>query len=521
MRRPPFPSSIPASAARLAALAALLVPAGCDGPAPGGAATELARPAQEARPSEAQPNMVVVLVDDLRWDEFGVSGHPYAETPHIDRLAAEGALFTNAFHAVPLCSPNRASLLTGQYPSRHGIIDNVARSQASHRLSTFPQALRAAGYETAFIGKWHMGNDPTPRPGFDHWVGLPGQGRIVDPVLYENGALATVEGYVTDVLNDRTLAFIERERDRPFFAFLSHKAIHPDASQLDDGSVDLDYPMVYLPAERHRGRYDDEVFPRRRNVPADVSAVGSAAARSALEYRASDDMSEFGDDFLDPLTSEETIRRRAEMLLAIDEGLGQIIAALEARGILDETVILFTSDNGYFFGEHGFSIERRMPYDESIRSPLLVRYPPRVAAGTRIDDLALSIDVAPTLLELGAAEIGEHIQGRSLVPLLTGTGEAWREAILVEFYTYENPMPWLVDMDYRAVRTHRYKYVHWVRHEPELYDVVADPYELDNLIDDPAMGDVVDELRRELGRLSLEALGLAEGSNDEAPPPAP
>jgi N-acetylglucosamine-6-sulfatase len=196
------------------------------------------------------------------------------------------------------------------------------------------------------------------------------------------------------------------------------------------------------------------------------------------------------------------------MLLSVDEGVGRISAALEARGILDETLILFTSDNGYFFGEHGFSIERRMPYDESIRSPLLVRYPPLVEAGTRVDALTLSIDIAPTLLDVGQAVIGDHIQGRSLVPLLAGDAAPWRESILVEFYTYENPMPWLVDMDYRAVRTDRYKYIHWVRHEAELYDLAADPFEMRNLIDEPAMADVVSELRTELGRLTLEAVGL-------------
>jgi N-acetylglucosamine-6-sulfatase len=358
-----------------------------------------------------------------------------------------------------------------------------------------------------------MGNDPTPRPGFDYWVGLPGQGRTIDPMLFENGALAQVDGYVTDILNERALRFLDQERTRPFFLLLSHKAVHPDARQLDDGSIDLGYSSAYIPAERHRGRYEDKMFTRRGNVPRDLIELESAASRHALEVRAGDAvLSVFGRDFLDPLTSEETIRRRAEMLLAIDEGLGEILALLDRRAILNETLILFTSDNGYFFGEHGFSIERRMPYDEAIRSPLLVRYTPRIPPGTRVDALALSIDLAPTLLDFAQAEIGEHIQGRSLLPLLTGESTAWREAVMIEFYTYENPMPWLVDMDYRAVRTQQYKYIHWVQHEDELYDLVADPLETHNIIDDPKMGGVVAELRAELGRLSLEALGLAGDS---------
>ena len=460
-----------------------------------------------------RPNVIVIVVDDLRWDEFGAAGHPYLETPNIDRLAREGALFTNSFHAVPLCSPNRASILTGQYPSRHGIIDNVARNRASHRLQTFPRALREHGYETAFIGKWHMGNDPTPRPGFDYWVGLPGQGRTVDPMLYEDGRLHEVSGYVTDIFTDRAVAFIERARDRPFLLYLAHKAIHPDARQLDDGSVDLNYPRGYIPAPRHLGMYEERVFPRRANVVASPDELTEKPAlRRALAYRASQDITrEFG-GILDPGTSEETIRRRAEMLLAVDEGLGRIMDALAERGALDSTVILLTSDNGFFYGEHGLSLERRLPYEESIRNPLLIRYPPRVVAGDRISQLTLSVDIAPSVLELAGAPIGDHIQGRSFVSLLEGHTDDWRESMLVEFYTYENPMPWLMDMDYRAVRTQRYKYIHWMQHPEldELYDLEDDPFERRNLIEEPGMARVRRELRAELGRLVLAAMGLED-----------
>ncbi len=474
----------------------------------------------QSSPSERQapasdtglrPNVIVIVVDDLRWDEFGAAGHPYLETPNIDRLAREGALFTNSFHAVPLCSPNRASILTGQYPSRHGIIDNVARNRASHRLQTFPRALREHGYETAFIGKWHMGNDPTPRPGFDYWVGLPGQGRTVNPTLYEDGRLHEVTGYVTDIFTDRAVAFIERPRDGPFLLYLAHKAIHPDARQLDDGSVDLNYPRGYIPAPRHLGMYEERIFPRRANVVSSPDELTEKPAlRRALAYRASEDITrEFG-GILDPGTSEETIRRRAEMLLAVDEGLGRIMDALAERRVLDSTAILLTSDNGFFYGEHGLSLERRLPYEESIRNPLIMRYPPRVASGTHIEELVLSVDIAPSVLELTGTPVGSHIQGRSVVPLLDGVPNDWRESLLVEFYTYENPMPWLMDMDYRAVRTQRHKYIHWMQHPEldELYDLGEDPFERRNLIDVPSMARVRQELRAELGRLVLEVMGL-------------
>ena len=458
-----------------------------------------------------RPNVVVVVVDDLRFDEFGAGGHPYLETPHIDRLAEEGAMFMNAFHAVPLCSPNRASLLTGQFPSRHGIIDNVARNRASHRLQTFPLAMHDAGYNTGFIGKWHMGNDPTPRAGFDTWVALPGQGRTIDPEIYEDGRLHTVEGYVTDILTDRAVDFIEQERDDPFLLYIAHKAVHPDARQLDDGSSDPTIPRKYTPADRHYGVYEEEIYPRQPNVvtsPDDLD--DKPALQRALRFRDTpESVAEFS-FFLDPGTSEETIRRRAEMVLSVDEGLGRLIATLEAEGILDETMVVFTSDNGFFFGEHWLSQERRLPYEESIRQPLLVRYPPLADAGARIDGLAGSVDLAPTVLDVGGAEIGDHVQGRSLVPLMRGDDADWRKSILIEFYTHENPRPWLMDMDYRAVRTERYKLVHWMQHpkERELYDLQEDPYEQRNLIDDPSMQDVLAELDAELSARVLEAMGL-------------
>jgi len=479
------------------------------------------RPADDGAPSTSaleagpRPDVVVIVVDDLRWDDFGAGGHPYVETPNIDRLAAEGAHFANSFHAVPLCSPNRASLLTGQYPSRHGIIDNVARNLQSHGLRTYPQTLQEEGYATAFLGKWHMGNDPTPRPGFDEWVGLPGQGRSTDPELFEDGRLHLVEGYTTDILTERALAFIaERDLDEPYLVYLSHKAVHPDIAQRDDGSVDPASSLGYVPAPRHRGRYEDRTYTRRPNVVASPEELDDKPAlRRALAYRASPEITERFGGILDPGTSEETIRRRAEMLLAVDEGLGRILDALEARGTLDRTLIVFTSDNGFFYGEHGLSLERRLPYEESVRNPLLVRYPPLVEAGSRPRGLVLSVDVAPTVLEIARAPVGEHIQGRSLVPLLSGLEPGgWRESVLVEFYTYENPMPWLRDMDYRMLRTDRYKYIHWMQHPDldELYDLEADPYEMENRVDDPELAGVRAELRDELGRKVLEAMGIAD-----------
>ena len=460
-----------------------------------------------------QPNIIMIVVDDLRWDEFSATGHPFLSTPHIDRLAAEGALFENAYQAVPLCSPNRASILTGQYPTRHGITDNVARDKASHHLDLFAPYLQKMGYETAHVGKWHMGNDPTPRPGYDFWACLPGQGRTLDPILYENGQLDTIKGYVTDVLTDKSIEFIEKVRQKPFFLYLGHKAIHPDLKQLNSGAVDFNSNPEFIAAPRHKGKYQDARFERRKNALNSYqnldpnSVIGKVlTAKQSPEVEAL-----FSGVLLDHFTAEQTIRDRSEMLLAVDEGLGKIIKTLEQKAILDNTFILFTSDNGYFYGEHGLSVERRLPYEEGVRTPLLIRYPPLIRKGTKIPEFVLSIDYAPTALQLAGAAIGDHIQGQSILPLLEGNPKNWRESFLMEYYSFENPMPWLINTDYKVLRTKRYKYIHWYKQpgKNELYDMQADPYELNNLATDPNQQDLITEMESLLAIEVAKTYGLS------------
>jgi N-acetylglucosamine-6-sulfatase len=461
-----------------------------------------------------KPNIIMIVVDDMRWDEFSAMGHPFLKTPNIDRLAKEGGRFENAYHVVPLCSPNRASILTGQYPSRHGIVDNVARNRASHKLDLFAKDLQQVGYETAHIGKWHMGNDPTPRPGYDYWSCLPGQGRCIDPILYEDGKLDTVPGYVTDVLTDKAVSFIKNERNQPFFLYIGHKAIHPDLKQLDNGAIDLSSKPQFIPAPRHSGKYKEAQIIRRENAISSYSQIDSQSVigKALTDKKSPEVQSEFGPFLLDHFTDDQTIRDRSEMLLAIDEGLGVLIKALEKKAILDSTFILFTSDNGYFYGEHGLSIERRLPYEEAIRTPLLIRYPPLIEPNTRIGEFVLSVDYAPAILMLAGAEIKSHIQGKSFIPLLTGKEENWRKFFLVEYYSYENPMPWLMDTDYKALRTEKYKYIHWFKHESrnELYDLERDPFEMNNLFGNESMRSVVDELEELLAEEVVKTFGISE-----------
>ena len=453
----------------------------------------------------------MILVDDLRHDEFGAGGHPYMKTPHIDRLAAEGVMFERAFHTTPICSPNRASIMTGQYASRHGIIDNVARDAASHRLPNYHLQLQRLGYETAHVGKWHMGNDGRPRPGYDHWVSFDGHGRIVDPRLNENGTYVQHSGYITDILNAMAVGFVERKHAKPWSLFLAHKAVHPDAEQAADGTLRMGALGGYIPAERHKELYKDAVFPKKPNMLSDREIIRSKPAwAEAFQLRAS----EHSQALLKAIQAgtQDEIRQRARMMAAVDEGVGRILEALSRTGQLDDTAILFLGDNGYFFGEHGLGPERRFAYEEGIRSPFVFRFPRRIKPDTRISSLVICQDIAPTLIELAGGKPGAQIQGRSLLPLLAGRRAGWRKSILIEYWA-ENAMPWLVGMSYKAVRTDRYKYIHWVNRGrsdelDELYDLERDPYELKNLARSPTLRVVRAKLKKELSLLASAALGL-------------
>ena len=448
-----------------------------------------ARGSTAGQAAQRPPNIVVVLVDDLRWDEVRAAGHPFVDTPNMDRLAREGARFVNAFATTPLCSPSRASFLTGQYAHTNGIIDNTARP--SHNLPVFPLELQRAGYRTGFFGKWHMGNDDSPRPGFDHWVAMPGQGEATDPSLNVDGNRVKATGYVTDLLTDYVERFIGRPSDRPFLVYLAHKALHPNVIQRDDGSVVplQGQPGGFVAAERHRGRYAGRAMPRR------ASAFKPPLGKPALLRQISG---------LPPLgaataTTDEQIRGRLEMLLGVDDSLGRILASLERTGALDDTVVVLTSDNGYFYGEHGLSEERRLAYEEAIRIPLLVRYPRIVPANSTPSQMALSLDIAPTLLDIAGLRPGAGLQGRSLVPVLKREPTEWRSSFLIEYFT-DTVFPRVQNMGYVAARTARHKYIHYRELDgmDELYDLEADPFEESNIIERPDARDTLRQMRSEL-----------------------
>ncbi len=440
------------------------------------------------------PNIVVVLVDDLRWDDIAIAGHPFVETPHIDRLANEGARFLNAFAATPLCSPSRATILTGQYAHTHGITDNTARDAASHALPTFAVPLAAAGYQTAFIGKWHMGNDDTRRPGWTRWIAMKGQGEAVNPKLNVDGERREVPGHVIDVLTDYAVDFMKQAGDRPFMLLLAHKALHPNIMQRDDGSTETlaGQPEGFIPADRHRGRYATATVPRRPNA-------NRAPVRKPALQRQIPGLPPLGAATATPDTD---VRARLEMLLGVDESLGRIVQTLDDLGELDNTVIIFTSDNGYFYGEHGLNEERRLAYEETARVPLIIRYPKLARAGTTPAQMVQTIDIAPTILALAGVTDTVQRDGMSLVPLLGEGASPWRSSLLIEYYS-DTVFPRILTMGYEAVRTDRYKYIRYTELPAmdELYDLETDPFEMDNLMGSPQAQVLLPELQAELARL--------------------
>jgi arylsulfatase A-like enzyme len=427
------------------------------------------------------PNIVFILVDDLRWDALSCMGHSVAKTPNIDRIAKEGALFKNFFVSIPLCSPSRSSFLTGQYAHKTGVIDNANHAELSHKLVTFPKLLQDGGYESAYVGKWHMGNDSSPRPGFDYWVCLPGQGAYLDPAMNINGKNEKVQGYVTDIINEHSIKFIRQEHKKPFVLYVSHKAVHGP----------------FMPAERHRDLYADAKFLVTPNI--NDSLDGKPVLTRETEEPKNKKQQKRGTSGF----SAQGARAQLRCLAAIDEGVGDILKALEQTKQLDNTVVVFSSDNGYFWGEHGLG-DKRWAYEESIRDPLLMRYPKLIKAGTTLDQLAMNIDVAPTFLELGGVPVPKTIQGRSLLPLFKDNKAPWRNSILTEYFQekmYPRTPSWT------AVRTGDWKLIHYKDLEAmdELYNLKSDPYELKNLIKDSSAQKTLTQIKAELAKLLKES----------------
>jgi N-acetylglucosamine-6-sulfatase len=439
-----------------------------------------------------RPNVLFILTDDHRWDAMSCMGHPFVKTPNMDRLAKEGARFANGFVTISLCAPSRACFLTGLYAHSHGVRTNEGQ-EFDHSLPTFPLLLRKAGYDTAFIGKWHMAPTAEPRPGFDYWLSFVGQGEYVDPRLNENGNNFTATGYMTDLLTDYAVKWLERPRGKPFCLYLAHKAVHGP----------------FTPADRHKGVYAQEKMAKPPSFDDTFEGkpewLRAAIVRGGRREEWLKNKDKPVPPSLPPTEWDPSARARLdyyESLLAVDEGVGRVFQTLERLGAMDDTVIVFCGDNGFFMGEHQRG-DKRLMYEESIRIPFLLRYPPLARAGTVVDEMVLNIDVAPTLLDLAGADVPAHMQGRSVRPLLDGTRGAWRSSWLYEYYE-EAWLPSIPTM--QGVRTKSWNYTTYPEIDDldELYDLRDDPHEMRNLAQDPAHEDKLRGMKQELQRLQRD-----------------
>ena len=463
-------------------------------------------------PGAKPHNIVFILTDDHRYDAMGFMGHPFVKTPHMDALARDGAHLQNAFVTTSLCSPSRASILTGLYTHRHGVVDN--NNPVSPDLTFFSQHLQRAGYATAFMGKWHMGSDSdAPQPGFDHWIGFKGQGTYwPNPNgLNIDGRKVPQKGYITDELTDYAVDWLQQQSAaKPFLLYLSHKAVHTDLLPGDKKEGRLLVPGVegligFIPAPRHEGRFAQEAFVEPESMA--FTPRNFADKPMWVQNRKN---SRHGVDV--PFGSTEqsmaTIYRQyMETLLAVDESVGRVMEVLRQKNLLDSTLVIYMGDNGYAWGEHGMT-DKRSAYEESMRVPLMMRCPDLFKGGTRVSQMVANIDIAPTVLEVAGLEYPRSMDGRSMLPLLQGRNVSWRDALLYEYY-WEWNFPMTPTL--HAVRGDRYKFIrpYGLWDVEELYDLQNDPKELKNLAREPQHQARVKEMRTRLFALLKETNGLS------------
>jgi len=438
---------------------------------------------------QAPKNVVFILSDDHRYDfmSFMEQAPHFLDTPAMDRMAEEGAHVKNAFVTTSICSPSRASILTGQYAHRHTVVDNQTLEPDDMRM--FPEFLQKNGFSTAFVGKWHMGHDHDhPRPGFDHWVSFEGQGVYFDPLLNIDGVQEQHEGYIADILTDYAVDWLDegRDEDKPFFLYLSHKNVH----------------FEFEPAPRHAGKYDGE----RIDYPVGMARMEhnyETQPRWIHERRYGVHGVEHmfpGNNFdNDNIPDFNALYYRfAETTLSLDESIGAVMEYLEENGLAEETMVIYMGDNGFELGEHGF-YDKRDAFEASIRVPMLVWAPGYIQPGTVVEEMVLNLDIASTIFDAVGMEMPEEMDpdGSSFLPLLHGENMPWREEFLYEYF-WEWNFP--ATPTTFALRGDRYKYIYyhgrWDRNG--FYDLETDPYERHNLINVPSYQDKIAEWKERL-----------------------
>lgn len=436
-------------------------------------------------------NVVFILTDDHRYDALGfLKGQPFLQTPNLDRLAREGAHLKNAFVTTALCSPSRASILTGRYAHAHRIVDN--NTAIPKGTAFFPQQLQKAGYKTAFIGKWHMGGESdAPQPGFDKWISFRGQGTYLPHPngLNIDGNRVPQKGYITDELTGYAVEWINQQpQDQPYFLYLSHKAVHSE----------------FIPPQRHEGKFAKEAFvPPKTMAPEGESSQGRPMwvqnqrnSWHGVEY-----------PYHSGLDIADYYRRYAETLLAVDDSVGRILDTLKTRGDLDSTLVIYMGDNGFAFGEHGL-IDKRTAYEESMRVPMIARCPGLFKGGQTVPEVVANLDIMPTVFEAAGLKPPTGIDGRSFLPILEGRKIEWRDSLLYEYF-WERNFPQTPTI--HAIRTSRFKYIryHGVWDLDELYDLEADPLETRNLIQDSSHAATVKDLNARLFQILEQTGGMS------------
>lgn len=457
----------------------------------------------------ARPNFVFVMSDDHAAHAISAYGSRINRTPHLDRIADGGMRFDACFCTNSICTPSRASILTGTYNHVNEV--TTLDTHMDNRLTTFPKLLQAAGYQTAVFGKWHLGHGPEHDPaGFDTWRVLPGQGHYHNPVMldHERGVVER-GGYVTDLITDDCLDWLDRrDPDRPFMLLCHHKAPH----------------RTWEPAREHFTMYDDVDIPEPETMFDDHATRAAVVQAMRMRLLDLDPIVDLKAPVPPGLSEDEEVRWRYQryikdylrVIASIDDNVGRMLDWLDAEGLADNTVVVYTSDQGFFLGDHGW-FDKRLMYEESLSMPFLVRYPAMVAAGSSCDEIALNVDVGPTFLELAGVEVPGEMQGASIVPLLRGESpDDWRQSMYYRYWMHRDGAH-NVPAHY-GVRTRTHKLICYYNDpldqlgangpadpvEWELFDLVVDPLETTNVIGDPAYTAIVAELRAELSRLQAE-----------------
>ncbi len=440
-----------------------------------------------ARAAERRPNFLFLLTDDQSYATLGVTGNPFMKTPHIDRLARQGVLFTNAFPAMSLCAPSRAAFLTGNYPHANGIYQNQIRW--NQELPTLPRTLQAAGYRTAHIGKFHMDGDDRVQPGYDYWAAQINQGSYVDPRKNINGQWVDLKGYDTEIITDQAIDFMRKTKpDQPFCVWIGYKACHgpfTPAPGYEKAFAEIEFkpPASYF--------IDDEGKPKRvrgKARGADVPVEQRPAKKAAKKAG--------GPLTLEPWAERERNQYRA--LMGAEVSVGRLLAFLDEQKRADDTIIVYVSDNGFFHGEHGLH-GKLEAYEESIRVPMIARYPRRIKGGQRVDSFVVNVDLAPTILDFCGVKPAAPMQGRSWRPLVTGQARSakWRDAFHYEMYAQRSDP---ASPTIKALRTDRYKLI--LNLNPadldEVYDLKNDPQEMKNLAREKGNRELVEKLTRQM-----------------------